>query len=492
MIIDVKKEKFYVYGAGHYARIFMSWLQLQHMDDRVQAFIVSNRGEHQEEFCGRTLVGYDEVADKLKNEKIYIAVSEDISYGIKEKLTAAGADGSQLTDISMRSMENELFSACSSNNIPLDYILVWNYWGMGYYDQCKYIAEEVHRRNKDIRFYWILNEGVKAELPGWVEPVIIGSYKYYEVMSRARILLTNVDAPSSSRFKRKYQYFIYTWHGIGPSKRLEWESPLHRARVNNDKEVIKERWNGADVMIAGSDFCHHVYRKSFLYDGLIENWGYPRNDVFFCKVSYEEKIRKQFNIERAKRIILYAPTFRNELMENKDENRLKEIYDINLLLVKKAADKRFNSDFVILYRFHHYVHRYVDTSSYKQNGIDVTDYLDMQELLSMTDILITDYSSSMWDFSLTRKPVFLYYHDAEEYEEKYQGFYVFPDEYPYPKGHTTEELCQEILNFDEKKYQKKLDEWFARFGSYDDGHASEKVADRIFDVLNNSAKYGKE
>lgn len=491
MIAANLPDKFYIYGAGHHARIFMSWLRVNRVEARVKGFIVSQNVEGQDEFCSRPITGIKEIATSLGSEKVYIAISEAAASGLKDKLAAIGAEGIQLTDGQIENMEAEVFSFFASDEEALNQVVAWNYWGMGYYEQCKYIVEELHRRDKSIKVYWVIKESVKAVFPDWVIPVRLGSYEYFEVMGKSRVLVTNVNAPSLKKYKRNFQYFIFTWHGIGPTKRVEWDSLDSRALVNYDIGIMRDRWNAADIMIAGSDFCHHVYRKSFLYDGDIENWGYPRNDIFFKGISYKNKIKEQFSIEKDKKIMLYAPTFRHELMKSKDKDRLKEIYDIDLSVVRKAAEEKFGSKFAILYRFHPFVYSFVDITAYRQYGIDVTYYSDMQELLTATDILLTDYSSSMWDFSLMRKPVFLCYHDAEEYEAKYNGFYVFPDEYPYPKGHSTEELCQAIMSFDDKEYQKRLDDWFARFGSYDEGKASERVANRILDVFNNPAKYGK-
>ncbi|MBE6085488.1 MAG: hypothetical protein E7203_08585 [Selenomonas ruminantium] len=485
-------DRFYIYGAGHHARIFMSWLRVCKMESRIKGFIVSQLAEGQEEFCGWPLKCLKEMVSSLRGEKVCVAISEAISFGVKDNLIAVGAESIQLTDKQIENMEENVFSFFASKENLLNQVVVWNYWGMGYYEQCKYIVEELHRRDKSIKVYWVIKELVKADFPEWVISVKFDSYEYYEVMSKSRILITNVNSPCSPRCKQSYQYYIFTWHGIGPTKRVEWDSNECRAAVGYDKKVMSDRWNAADIMIAGSDFCHHVYRNAFLYDGVIENWGYPRNDIFFKEISYKDEIKKRFGIEKDKKIMLYAPTFRHELMKSKDADRLKEIYDIDLSMVSRAAEKRFGSKFAILYRFHPFVYSFVDITAYRQYGIDVTYYPDMQELLTATDILLTDYSSSMWDFSLTRKPVFLCYHDAEEYEAKYNGFYIFPDEYPYPKGHSTEELCQEIMSFDDKEYQKRLDGWFERFGTYDDGKASARVVDRILDVFEHPAKYGKE
>ena len=490
-MLDIADKSFYVYGAGQYAREFIFLVQLKKLEKNIKGVIVSTKAAGDENFLGYPLYGYDEIKDKLEGSVVYVAISSERAGNLEDKIKAAGAaEVISFTAELYQEMQRDIFAAFMEQSILDDQVVVWSYWGLGYSDQCKYIAMELHKRAPKLKIIWAVS-GQTEGFPDWITPVTLGTPQYYEAMGRSRVLVSNVNAPVDRSFKRNEQYYIYTWHGIGPSKRIEWQSPIHKGRDGYDEAIVKDRWNAADIMVAGSDFCHEVYRNSFLYDGVIEDWGYPRNDVFFHDNDYRKRVCDFYGIDNDKKIILYAPTFRNELMESGDVERLKEIYDIDLQRVEDAFENRFGQEYVVLYRFHHYVHRYMDISSYRQMGLDATFYPDMQHLIVASDVLITDYSSSMWDFSLTRKPVFLYYHDAEEYEEKYQGFYVFPDNYPYPKGHTTDELCEAIALFDEADYQKKLNKWFEKYGTYDDGHASERIADRILDVIRNPAKYGK-
>ena len=121
-------------------------------------------------------------------------------------------------------------------------------------------------------------------------------------------------------------------------------------------------------------------------------------------------------------------------------------------------------------------------TDYYPGSIDATMYPDMQELLVAADVLVTDWSSSIWDYSLTGKPVFLYFHDEQD-ALKESGFYVQPDDLPYPKGHSNDELCEEIRNFDLDEYAKHVKGFVDQYGSYDDGHASERIADRIMEII---------
>ena len=492
VFFDSVNENIYVYGTGQYSRVFLSYMQLKGLESRIEGFIVTKMANQQELFYGHCVYEFNQIEDKLTGKIVCIAISEEKADGIKEKLQSAGVrEIVQFNETIYNELEESLFAHYNAIEIQNKQVVVWNFWGLGYSDQCKYIAKRMHEADESVSIFWIVSTQGNYDFPEWITPIVIGTQDYYRVLCSSRLLVSNVNAPSSVRFKRKEQYYIYTWHGIGPSKRIEWQSPLHRKVVHFERERVKERWAGADIMVAGSDFCHEVYRDSFLYDGKIEKWGYPRNDVLFQPNDFREKVYKFFDIPQNKKILLYAPTFRNELINSGNEKRLAEIYDIDLGIVKEEIERRFAEEYVILYRFHHYVYRYVDISKYNQAGIDATFYPDMQELLVASEVLITDYSSSMWDFSLTRKPIFLYYHDAEEYQEKYQGFYVFPDEYPYPKGHNMQELCCAIRHFDDELYQNELDKWFKRFGTYDDGHATERVVARMCDVMNNPSKYGK-
>jgi CDP-glycerol glycerophosphotransferase len=184
-----------------------------------------------------------------------------------------------------------------------------------------------------------------------------------------------------------------------------------------------------------------------------------------------------------KKIVLYAPTFRKEVEKSIS------VYNLDFERISQALSKRFDGEFLVLYRFHHMLYETNYNYECIPMGINVSSYPDVMELLLISDVLITDYSSIMWDFSLMRRPVFLYHNDIEEYD---RGFYCDPDEWPYPKAKTSDEMVSKINNFDEEQYVKDLGSFFQRFHSFDDGHASECIVNRIVDVMSNPSKYGKK
>ena len=114
--------------------------------------------------------------------------------------------------------------------------------------------------------------------------------------------------------------------------------------------------------------------------------------------------------------------------------------------------------------------------------IDATSYDDVQELLAAAEILITDYSSIMWDFSLKGKPVFLYHPDADIYRKE-RGYYLPFSEMPYVEAFDEEDLCRKIEGFNEEDYRERVAAFVKEYGSFDRGNAAKAVGDRIRKLL---------
>lgn len=198
--------------------------------------------------------------------------------------------------------------------------------------------------------------------------------------------------------------------------------------------------------------------------------------MFFNEHACGRRIREIYRIPQDKGIVLYAPTYRS--MTGDDFER----YNLDWENILGSFRERFGKEFVVVYKLHHYMHRLVSEKGMYKNAVEATFYPDIQELLAAADIVVTDYSSLMWDFSLQRRPVFLYQNDRDEYTND-RGFYAPVSEWPYPKAHSQEELAEQILNFDEDKYITELNAFFEKYGSCDDGHASERVVERLLEVM---------
>lgn len=290
--------------------------------------------------------------------------------------------------------------------------------------------------------------------------------KYFYLLFSSKILITN-DYFSSYIPKKKEQYLINTWHGGGAYKRVNAKNKiqerLYKILYYHTNYFLSSCRKFSEVM--SKDLYINIYK--FLPCGM------PRNDLFFNKENVEKAnkiVRKKYNINNDESIILYAPTWRDDSREI-----INKITEINAL---RAFEKMMNKKIKLLLRAHYHTKHYILYS----NCVDVTDYPDMQELLCAADILITDYSSCMWDFSLMYKPCFIYATDIDQYKKE-RDFYTPMSEWPFPIATNTDELINNIINFNEPEYIEKIKKHHQALGSYEDGHACERVCKLIEDII---------
>lgn len=248
--------------------------------------------------------------------------------------------------------------------------------------------------------------------------------------------------------KRKGQKYIMTWHGSMALKRVEFDAKEQLPASYITKAVDDSK--NIDLLLSDSEWCNSFMRRAFKYDGEILDNGLPRNDVFLQpdKIAWiTEKVRGYYEIKNDEKILLYAPTFRVDKSINN--------YIFQWEKVLKALEKCFESEFKIMIRLHPNMMGIVDPAPMMTLGkcVDVTAYPDMQELLCAADVLITDYSSTMFEFAIKKSPCFLYAPDADSYD---RGFYFRLEDLPFPVSKSTNELSEQILSFDENKYADGL------------------------------------
>ena len=223
-----------------------------------------------------------------------------------------------------------------------------------------------------------------------------------------------------------------------------------------------------------------VIKRSFWYSGEVLEKGIPRNDIFFDKPKHQEireSINEKYGISPDSRIVLYAPTFRR--------SGTIEPYRINWQELLPHLREKLGSDKVTIFlRLHPNLIGKVDTSSLQSCAevIDMTRYHDMQELLCVSDMLITDYSSSMFDYAMLRRPCILYATDVEQYD---RGYYYDFKELPFPLAESGEELKNLIENFDSAAYLVRLDEFLNNtLGLKEQGVAAKELAEWMRSTMN--------
>ncbi len=337
-------------------------------------------------------------------------------------------------------------------------IVFQSFKGNEYSDSCKAIVEYIHSNYPgQYDMYWVAEDVSTLELPDYKElhSVKKNTLKYFYICQTAKIAVCNINQESNMPL-RKSQKLINTWHGM-PYK------TVGLARVK-DNQIVN--YNVYNLFLSPCKFyTDNVIRDSFHYVGRVLECGLPRNDIFFKQDNQciKTKVYNTFKIDTKIKTVLFAPTFRG----NFESINTKLDYEG----VLNSLQERFGGMWRMLYREHPML-----TRSNKQidGVINVTFYPDMMELLVACDVLITDYSSSMWDFALTRRPIFLYTPDLDNYT-KDRGFYVDMEKLPFMLGHDNAELEEKIVNFNDEKYYVELDNYFDEMGNYEKGHACDLV-----------------
>ena len=335
-----------------------------------------------------------------------------------------------------------------------------------YGDSIKYIHRYL-KSNGDNKYQFIISIKKGYEAPDDVMVVRPGSFDYFKEILSSGIIITNAGGISYLP-KRKEQKIINTWHGGGPYKKTSTD-------VYNNywyRKEVKMNCDNTDYILSS---CRYFTEKEANSMGFETERcvpaGLPRNDILFKEhQEIVRKVRDSYSIPDGKKFILYAPTFRSS--SNQSTSKMISNYiDIDVDLLLSALKTRFGSEWICGIRLHP---KLADIDMSKMNVINCTTYPDMQELLCCADAIITDYSSLMWDYSFTYRPVFLYAPDIEQYEKE-RGFYMPVSEWPYPIAHSNEEMRKNILNFDVELYIKRVKEHHIASGSFETGSSCAKV-----------------
>lgn len=349
-------------------------------------------------------------------------------------------------------------------------ILFVNYYGKGYGDNAKYICEQllVYRNRLDL--VWAVQKK-NENLPQGVRTVKYKSLHYYYELCTARVWVDNCRKPLYER-KRKGQYYIQTWHADMGIKKAEGEAidslyPSYVKGAKNDSKM-------ADLFICGNKWMIDVYRNAYWYSGKIYCCGYPRRDILYNITRAQcDEIKKAIGIKNSIKVLLYAPTFRKTLDLN--------VYNLDWERILSSLSKKFGGNWIGMIRLHPNISKHNESLKLPECVYNVTEYPDMQELLAISDVCVTDYSSSILEFGVTGKPAFIYASDYEEYKkDRDVNFDLY--EMPFPFAENNSELITNIMNFDSGEYAEAHYEFYdKKIGMFESGNASEKIANIILE-----------
>lgn len=352
-----------------------------------------------------------------------------------------------------------------------------SYCGTKYNDNPKYLSQYIQRNCPDISQIWVFNKDVIdfIDLPESIKKVRNKSLHYYYTILTSQVIIIN-DGIESFISIRKEQLLINTWHGGGVYKTVSMTSPGANEYVKWLNTVPGR--NISAYVLSSEYFKKTVVQDSFLFYGDTIKCGMPRNEVLFQ--NHPEFIS---NVERyigAKiapqaKVVLYAPTYRG-VSENGKLYFGSE--PLNIELIKQALEKKYDAPVVFLFRAHHAIKDSFLSGEY----YDVSQYPDMQELIYISDILISDYSSCMWDFGLMEKPIIIYVPDLDKYDDD-RGFFMNPYEWPYVMIKSNGEIIDKINEFDESQIIHGIRDLNNKLGSYENSEACKKCFDWILRKL---------
>lgn len=374
----------------------------------------------------------------------------------------------QLHDYILRKTTPYFMKVWYSIGFKNNKIVFCNFAGRGYGDNPKYIAEEILRRGLSYDLVWLINSKGNYKFPRGIRTVNINSFKALRELATASVWVDN-NRKTQRIVKGKRQFYIQTWHGLFPLKKIEKDA------INSlDKEYIKDAMHDSemvDLMVSGCEARTKLYKESFWYNGEVIDCGTPRNDIFFKDGNSKEKIHSKFYIPSNGKLVLYAPTFR--------DNHDVSCYNIEFEKILAALQERYNGSWYALIRLHPAVReKSKDLIQYNKHIIDVSDYDDIQELFVGCDVLISDYSDCIFEFSIAKKPVFLYTPDLAEYT-KGRSFYYEITNLPFSISFTNTELLKNIREYDEDDYLKLIEKFHTDIKLYERGEASKTVVDYI-------------
>ena len=339
------------------------------------------------------------------------------------------------------------------------------------------IAQELRRRGDDREHIWAVAD-YSVPAPDGARTVLTGTEDYFEALARSRYLISNDDM-SGRYHKRDGQFYVQTWHGT-PLKKIGFDitSPQFISGVGYFDVLAGDvaMW---DLLLSPNPFSTPIMRHAFRYEGEVLESGYPRNDVLRSgdadRVAAD--VRRRLNLPPGKKVVLYAPTWRDNQYYASGRYR----FDFRLDLEK--AWRALGDDYVFLIRGHHHMAEDVPAGTRPEFAINVTAYPDITELFLVSDILVTDYSSVMFDFAPTGKPMLFFTYDLAQYRDNLRGFYFdFEAEAPGPLLATSEDVVSAVADIDSvaSAHRAAYAAFAAKFCPLDDGKAAARACDRIF------------
>jgi CDP-glycerol glycerophosphotransferase len=370
-------------------------------------------------------------------------------------------------------------AACRLFPLNKNVILFESNLGRNYTGSPRAIYEEMVRQGLDqsYRCYYIL-ENPNTPLPGAAKAVKRTRLFYFYLFAVAGTWVCDTRLPKYI-IKRSGCTYIQTWHGT-PLKKLALDMDTvfmaGEKGIDNYKKNFYDNAQTWDYLISQNRFSSEIFRRAFAFSKDMLEIGYPRNDVLFAKNNEKDitELKKQLGLPLDKKIILYAPTWRDNEFYGKGK------YKFNPPLDFFDLQNKLSDEYVMIVKYHYLVMDQVDWTPYKGFVYSCDLSYDIADLYLVSDMMITDYSSVMFDYSLLKRPILFFCYDLEQYKDTLRGFYFdFLAEAPGPVTLTSEELIESIKNYNPAQYLEQQEAFYRKYNHADDGEASKRVVELI-------------
>lgn len=385
------------------------------------------------------------------------------------------------------------FNRYAKNKIDGKLVLFESFMGRKYADSPKAIYEYMLSSPEfsEYKFIWsfkdrCMDEHLFLEKNDRTKLVLWGSPEYYQYYAIAGYWVTN-SRLIEALDKRPEQVYIQCWHGT-PLKRLGFDIEVDADDAVNNAETVRSVYEKDATrytyMISPSRYCTEKFTSAFNLkklhqEDIIIEEGYPRNDEIVNHSKEDiETIKRKLRIPNDKKVILYAPTWR----ENQHEEGVGYVYTPPIDF--KHFMDLFGDDYIILFRAHYFIANQLNFEDYEGFVLDASSYSEINDLYIVSDMLITDYSSVFFDYGILKRPIIFYMYDLDYYAGDLRGFYLTTDNLPGPIAKTEDELQKCISEvsewFNSEEYRDKYEKFNKTFTYLDDGHATERVVKKIF------------
>lgn len=384
---------------------------------------------------------------------------------------------------------SQYFLTDKDENVNNKTVVFESFGGKNYSDSPKYIYEYMKDHYPELNYRWVFTNPETNRVPGEALKVKKNSAAYYQAYSEAKVWVSNARLPLFLN-KKENQTYIQTWHGT-PLKRLANDMKVVRMpgtttslyKRNFHKET--SRW---DYLISPNRYSSEIFRTAFWMpaEKTLEI-GYPRNDILVNRaddVALQAEIREELNIQEGKKIIMYAPTWRD------DEFVKKGSYTFKLKIDLARLQETIGDDYVVLLRMHYLIANALDLKGFEDFAIDVSNYNDISRLYLISDCLITDYSSVMFDYGILKRPQLFFPYDIEKYATELRGFYIdYHNDLPGPIYTDPDALIEGLKNIEliRETYQDQIEAFHQRFCSMENGRAAQYIGDMIYNEIQKSS-----